>query len=732
TELGAGDGIREVGARALPPLWYEVRRDGSEWLDVGDVGSWLDEEAPEAIIREMEAVAVADRYRGFADLKLAAPISFEPQSAPLYEVRTVSDEVVTDAAEASGYRGFVDLGFQWKRGFGEDLGAYVDVEGATEVDSFDLNPALDVSVSWVLEVSNAGEHLAFSKPSAAAMVSGFDDVSASWGFACGVRSFDKRAVCWSPGAQQPAIVPRPPTLERFEYVRAGRSHACGLAQDKAIVCWGDGSASATPSQLDEYESLTVGSEHNCAIQVNEWKAICWGNDDRRQTRVPQNVNFSSLSAGDAHTCGIRSDKRVICWGDDSDGAAPAGPSSESYFAISAGGRSTSGDGAANAGGSFTCGILDRTRELKCWGSNKYGILQVPSGSFDSVTAGAEHACAIRSGTKTMVCWGRDSVGETPVDVGDEPMRVVSAGNMLTCGIGAVDRKARCWGAASPPPSREAFSAIAAGTDHACAIRKDDGKLFCWGSDSNDRVPREPTAGSFLSLSAGAESVCAIRAGDRAAVCWGGKEEDELKPPVTLGGFTSVAAGKGFACGLGQDDRKVVCWGPESPIEPMETRDATFTAIAAGKSFVCGVKESDRSISCWGGPDRPVSWIPGSFVAIGASAGGDNVCAIGAESRLASCWMDGGLGPEPKWMLPFPLKAMGVGVDHICGLDDEGRSFCAGSDGKGQLGTRLPPGLRLETVTAGNRFTCGLKAENGRRVCWGDNWYGQAPVSEAIP
>src|SRR5690606_2321699 len=78
-------------------------------------------------------------------------------------------------------------------------------------------------------------------------------------------------------------------------------------------------------------------------------------------------------------------------------------------------------------------------------------------------------------------------------------------------------------------------------------------------------------------------------------------------------------------------------------------------------------------------------------------------------------------------------ALAAGYAQTCGLTLEGRAFCWGGQGYGELvsptgsGTFVPTPvmgeLRFAALTAGNRHTCGLTTD-GEAYCWGDDSSGQ--------
>ena len=62
----------------------------------------------------------------------------------------------------------------------------------------------------------------------------------------------------------------------------------------------------------EFQSVSAGGYHNCAVRLNR-SVACWGNNDYGQTSRPSGA-FRSVSAGDFFTCGVRFNNTLACWG----------------------------------------------------------------------------------------------------------------------------------------------------------------------------------------------------------------------------------------------------------------------------------------------------------------------------------------------------------------------------------------------------------------------------------
>ena len=141
-------------------------------------------------------------------------------------------------------------------------------------------------------------------------------------------------------------------------ITAGQDHACALARDNAVWCWGShaeaqlGSTASTAPGLEPSKSLftpvnvpgvsdgervtavTAGKNHTCVLR--ESGAVgCWGANGRGQlgsvTALPRSERVvfvrglegrvTELSAGDDRTCARTAEGDIYCWGASDSGAA---------------------------------------------------------------------------------------------------------------------------------------------------------------------------------------------------------------------------------------------------------------------------------------------------------------------------------------------------------------------------------------------------------------------------
>ncbi len=137
--------------------------------------------------------------------------------------------------------------------------------------------------------------------------------------------------------------------------------------------------------------------------------------------------------------------------------------------------------------------------------------------------------------------------------------------------------------------------------------------------------------------------------------------------------------------------------PVFPGDPTGPEDLAFTALDASQNFTCGVTKSNN-IRCWG------------------------------DVRLA-----------PVHAVGF--KAVASGSYHACGLKPDGTAQCWGRNwpggirGDNQLDVPTnddDTAISFASLDSNVAHTCGIRADNGRVVCWGDDRYGQSSGQSPRP
>ncbi len=294
---------------------------------------------------------------------------------------------------------------------------------------------------------------------------------------------------------------------------------------------------------------------------------------------------------------------------------------------------------------------------------------------------------------------------------------------------------------------QAVGGIAVGATHACATTP-AATVKCWGGNSSGQT------GGALPFDAGDTAIVA-------------------SPRLVSGlsGVVSLASGYDFSCAVSAGG--VWCWGNNyvgqlgdgtknknsTPVRVVGIADAV--SVRAGASFACAVRKGGQ-VSCWGnnfngqlGNDTKTSSsipvaVKGLTDIVAVSAGSSHACAL-RKGGSVTCWGDNGYGQlgrsETTTQSSVPLDVIGpeniVAVRTMssttCELQASGKVFCFGYNGYGDLGTGTSdfvvnavatqvPGLENAAgIEVGNHHGCALK-QTGEIVCWGDNYLGQAGVS----
>lgn len=340
---------------------------------------------------------------------------------------------------------------------------------------------------------------------------------------------------------------------------------------------------------------------------------------------------------------------------------------------------------------------------------------------ETLSAGEDHTCILKSNGKAY-CWGDNSVGQlgdgstessmTPVAVsGDLRLKSISADWDHTCGI-TVDDDAYCWG------------------------RGRYGRLGN-GSSENSMVPTAVSGGmSFESVNSGFAHTCGITT-DGDGFCWGRNEdgilgnnsvEGSLVPVPVSGGhkFGSLNAGSATTCGI-TTEGKAYCWG------------------ASDFGSLLGLGEDDRdSKSAPGLVAGEFKFKPDSI-----SVGLDHVCAISTADK-AVCWGRGrygklgigpgdGLGVIENLMTPREVKGnvsfaqITTGLFQTCGISTDGKAYCWGRNGSGQLGdgtttmqvepAAVSADIEFAELTIGVDHACGVSSDDDV-YCWGNGNAGK--------
>jgi alpha-tubulin suppressor-like RCC1 family protein len=222
-------------------------------------------------------------------------------------------------------------------------------------------------------------------------------------------------------------------------------------------------------------------------------------------------------------------------------------------------------------------------------------------------------------------------------------------------------------------------------------------------------------------------VLGVSTGSATITAAGGGGTAQAAARVTAPARTSVFASADYTCGLASNGA-AHCWGLNSTgqlgtsnapwigeARPVAvTGGVVFETLAVGETTTCGLTPAGTAY-CWG-----------------YNEGGQ----VGDGSATTQ-WPYAVIEPRPvAGGLVFTAIAVAGGWprdNHACAIATDGRAYCWGDNGQGQLGngstsgsaTPVPVagGLRFTHISAGYGFTCAI-AIDGRAFCWGRNDAGQ--------
>jgi len=570
-------------------------------------------------------------------------------------------------------------------------------------------------------------------PAPASIEVGGDDWTWDHAIGCGLRL--GRASCWgnaqwigasfprTDGNSRPVMVESPRlvgTSVRFASLSVGDQHACGVSVDRSILCWGENSWGAlgqttvgalNPVPLSgagTWAQVSAGFRSTCALSVDS-RAWCWGwntygnagigsTEDRvtTPTLVAGGLSWRFLSAGWGTTCGITSEARLYCWGQAPDGAPGPLPIE---FGV---GRTWASVSTIE---SRYCAITTQG-ELFC-GSRGRPVAAISGERFTRVSVGVRHACATTV-DQTLLCWGS--------------------------GIGGnLGRWTNESASPSPGPGGVWRSVITGATWETCGVRM-DWSVACWGLNRGGRLGLGTTT-SGISVNAVAQPVREVRGGgnhhrcvifqDGTGTCSGWNNDGQLgsiadieRRPGNTVNLGAIASGRFLSTTTTYDATVAltsdgVLWGWGGGLGPAPVgshASRRWRSLADG-----GTNFGEPGHRCFL-TEANIAWCEGANRSgqLGRGQIGGNYESL-AE-------VDGGR----TW------RSLAVGGLHTCGIDTDGRGWCWGDNGVGQLGdgtkvsrstpTLIEGGFRWRLLSAAGYgetgvTTCGIR-DNGRAYCWG--------------
>jgi len=192
------------------------------------------------------------------------------------------------------------------------------------------------------------------------------------------------------------------------------------------------------------------------------------------------------------------------------------------------------------------------------------------------------------------------------------------------------------------------------------------------------------------------------------------------------GYTVIHGGGGHTCGIGLDE-EVYCWGTNTSGElgNGSTNNSTvpvkvitsvkFDKIALGTYHTCGLNANGIAY-CWGSNSN------GQL--------GNNSTNNSSTPVLVSL---PAFAPQG-----FGFVSITGDGNHTCGIGNNGKAYCWGSNSNGQLGNgstsdkliptlvsqgAIPTNVTLQSIDAGFLHTC-AKGSDNKGYCWGYNAEGR--------
>ena len=560
---------------------------------------------------------------------------------------------------------------------------------------------------------------------------------------CAISEQTGQATCWG---RDDAGQSTPPS-GTFERLTAGGFHTCGRRPDGEITCWGLG------SQPDTDETTDATERHTTDSSKREWAADPL---DADQATAPDGT-FVDVAAGHYHTCALREDGHVECWGRGGKGSA-TDPPDRKFETIA-------------AGLDASCGVTTDA-EIRCWGDVDFELEELDAEAEPAgLTLGHDHIC-VRRTDGSMDCLGPPTLVETvdlPDLLDDEPTRRDRRGSTRAHG-GRVDQLAS-----------GAFHACVVGQRGQVACggfgeAEDSAKPGAFGQADPPRIPR------YKQLSVGAYQSCVQRRPNddrriRPFECWRGNlsavesfrtkwttPERHTGERVTDDGLTTgrvvvggrstcvkidngTYLGDGLACwdshGSSTD---IWTWQREKLRSEYHTRRGwrgpppPMSGFDVGGAHRCVLLSSGRvdRVECFGQGSKPGIYEgPGDAnQALGITQRtqystelelGERHGCIHSD-KTGSCW---GATRMRRYTPNRPdTTSITHGPHHGCWLE-KGEARCSGrgsdpdvDEGRFDFDQAAPPSGAFRTLTAGRRYTCGIRRKDDRVKCWGDNRRGQ--------
>ena len=182
----------------------------------------------------------------------------------------------------------------------------------------------------------------------------------------------------------------------FSRIAAGGDALCALDMAGAPQCHSLSGGTALSPPAGSWTDVSVGRAHACLLAA-DGSVACFGDDSSGQASAPAGLSLTAVAAGGEHSCGVQQDGSMVCWGANGD-VGIASPPIETYTAVS-------------AAGGHTCGLLT-TGKVLCWSNSGGAALGPGADGFVQIAIADSHGCGLTA-DGVLDCWGEHAAASPP-------------------------------------------------------------------------------------------------------------------------------------------------------------------------------------------------------------------------------------------------------------------------------------------------------------------------------
>lgn len=577
---------------------------------------------------------------------------------------------------------------------------------------------------------------------------------------------------------------------------------CAIASDDKVYCWGWGgfgrlgngaAANSSATVAVDFTGVLVGKtakslllsgSHACIVASDD-QVYCWGyggdgelgHGALTNSSVPVAVNTAGVLSGktiqklvgmSSGLCALASDNKAYCWGYGQHGAlgnGVTGASSSVPVAVDTSGALSGKTVSDIIGGDDNACVKTTDGHIYCWGEGFLGdkapdtaletafptspdMTGALSGlTINQLSLGKFSACAIASDNH-VYCWGDGSSGELgngqedavnyPVAILgtessdevilDDKFKIVldgkvyiqrSNGELFSGALGSALSFQGDFGSSDIIEMKSSSG----GSKFFCALT-DNEKLYCWGSNSQGILGIGSTGGTY-----------------------GTPQSIDMTGVLSGKSIKSFALGQKFGCVIASDNH-VYCWGVNmnGPLGDGTTNNSSspvavdtsgvlsginLSSIYIYEERACAISDAGKSY-CWG---------------VNNGVFGDG--GFGGSNSPVATDMTGVLNNKV-------IKSLSLNENNACALTTDGLAFCWGDGSEGELGDASAPGPRGSLVPvavdmsgalsgktikkiSSNGYTYCAIASDDKAYCWGfgldgsqgDNLQAESPSPVAV-